>query len=175
MAEVTDVANAVIDGADAVMLSEETAMGRYPVQTVATMVRIASNAEQALFSPEREWKVEGYTEESITHAVCHAAYHTARDLNAAAIVTPTSSGTTARMVARYRPKQPIIALSPWEDTLRRLTISCGVIPRQVKFEDSLEHKIKTARQEALTAGVGKEGGLAVKLAFLPHKVAGERR
>ena len=160
-AEVTDVANAVIDGADAVMLSEETAMGKFPVQTVSTMVRIATNAEQALFSPEREWKVEGYVEESITHAVCHAAYHTARDLNAAAIVTPTSSGTTARMVARYRPKQPIIALSPWEDTLRRLTISCGVVPRQVKFEDSLENKIKTARQEALLAGVGKKGDIIV--------------
>ena len=160
-AEVTDVANAVIDGADAVMLSGETAMGQYPTQTVATMVRIATSAEQALFSPEREWKVEGYTEESITHAVCHAAYHTARDLGAAAIVTPTSSGTTARMVARYRPKQSIIALSPWEDTLRRLTISCGVIPRQVKFEDSLEHKIKTARQEVLMAGVGKEGDVIV--------------
>jgi len=160
-AEVTDVANAVIDGADAVMLSEETAMGQFPVQTVATMVRIATNAEQALFSPEREWKVEGYTEESITHAVCHAAYHTARDLGAAAIVTPTSSGTTARMVARYRPKQSIIALSPWEDTLRRLTISCGVIPRLVKFEDSLEEKIKTARQEVLMAGVGKEGDVIV--------------
>jgi len=127
-AEVADVANAVIDGTDAVMLSEETAVGRYPVQAVQTMASIAGEAEHAggLFT-RRERQREGETlseAELMAQAACHIA--AARRLEA--ILTVTLEGASARLVAKYRPSQPILAATPRADTYRRLALIRGVTP-----------------------------------------------
>ncbi len=171
-AEVTDVANAVIDGSDCLMLSEETALGNYPINTVSTMARIAEHAEEGLFNDVWHAKVEGYEEHDITGAVCHAAYTTARDLGAAAIITPTSSGITPRIVAQYRPMQPIIALSDNIDTVRRLTLTFGVVSRIAAFKNNLDDVIKTAKDEAISTGLVKKGDTVVITAGSPGGIAG---
>jgi pyruvate kinase len=165
-AEVADVANAVIDGTDAVMLSEETAVGRNPALVVAVMARIAA-AAAAPFPEQWSAKSRAYREDDITRAVCHAAYHTAQHLDAAAIITPTSSGATTRFVARYKPTQPVIALSGNIDTVRRLTLTFGVIPRQASFATNVEDMTRAAREEALKTGLVKPGDLVVITAGLP--------
>ncbi len=165
-AEVADVANAVMDGTDAVMLSEETAVGKNPALVVAVMARIAA-AAVAPFPVQWPIKSYAYREDDITRAVCHAAYHTAQHLNAAAIITPTSSGTTSRLVARYKPSQPIIALSGDVETVRRLTLTFGVIPRQAAFATNVEDMTRAAREEALKTELVKPGDLVVITAGLP--------
>ncbi len=171
-AEASDVANAVIDGSDALLLSGETAVGKHPVKAVATMANIANTAKDGLHSEDWESSVEKYREESVTHAVCHAAYHTAKDLSASVIITPTSTGTTPRMVARYKPKQPIVALSPKIDTIRRLTLSFNIFARLVKFNDNMDDLIRTAKEEAIKSGFVKSGDIAVITAGFPPGVAG---
>jgi pyruvate kinase len=165
-AEVADVANAVIDGTDAVMLSEETAVGKNPALVVAVMARIAAAAVSTF--PEH-WSVGApvYREDDITPAVCHAAYQAAQTLNAAAIITPTSSGTTSRLVARYKPRQPVIALSADIQTVRQLTLTFGVIPRQAAFAKNVEDMTRAAREEAVKTGLVKAGDLVVITAGLP--------
>jgi pyruvate kinase len=154
------------------MLSEETAMGKHPVDAVSAMAKISEYAQQSLFTGERESMVEGYEEGGITPAVCHAAYTTAKDISAAAIITPTSSGTTPRLVSRYRPRQPIIALSPNLDTVRQLPITFGVIPRLVIFKKNLDDVIETAKAEALTTGLVRVGDAVVITAGSPGGVKG---
>ncbi len=171
-AEVADVANAVIDGTDAVMLSEETAVGKNPVLTVATMAKIAAATINGTSPDQWVWKAQQYRQDDITGAVCHAAYHTARNLNAAAIITPTSSGTTPRLIARYKPKQPIIALSADIQTVRRLTLSFGIIPRHVSFDKNVEDMTRAAREEALKTGLVKKGEVVVITAGLPGGTPG---
>jgi len=171
-AEASDVANAVIDGTDALLLSGETAMGKYPVDAVSTMANIANTAKDGLFSDDWETSVEKYREASITHAVCHAAYHTAKDLDAAVIITPTSSGTTSRMVARYKPRQPIIALSPSIDTLRQLTISFGIFPRPMDSINNLDELIAAAKEDTKRLGFIKKDEIAVITAGYPPGIPG---
>jgi pyruvate kinase len=165
-AEVADVANAVIDGTDAVMLSEETAVGKNPALVVSIMARIAA-AAVATF-PEH-WALAAHPtrEDHITPAVCHAAYHAAGTLNAVAIITPTSSGTTPRLVARHKPRQPVIALSADIQTVRQLTLTFGVIPRQAAFAGNVEDMTRAAREEAVKTGLVKLGDLVVITAGLP--------
>jgi pyruvate kinase len=165
-AEVADVANAVIDGTDAVMLSEETAVGKNPALVVAVMARIAA-AAVVPFPGQWPVKCQAYRADDITRAVCHAAYHTAQRLGAAAIITPTSSGTTPRFVARYKPDQPVIALSADIGTVRRLTLTFGVIPRQAAFGKNVEDMTRAAREEAIKTGLVKPGDLVVITAGLP--------
>ncbi len=171
-AEASDVANAVIDGSDALLLSGETAVGNYPVDAVSTMANLAKTAKDGLFSDDWEASVEKYREASITHAVCHAAYHTAKDLDAAVIITPTSSGTTPRMVARYKPRQPIVALSPNIDTLRQLTISFSVFPRQMESISNLDELIIAAKENTKRFGFLKKGEIAVITAGYPPGISG---
>jgi pyruvate kinase len=132
-AEATDVANAILDGSDALMLSEETAIGRYPVQAVEVMRRIARHAEP-LIVPRAD---AGGRE--VSERITRAAFEMAEDVGAAAIVVPTLSGYTARMVARHRPRMPIIALVPDERVCRQLALVWGVtvvgVPR---FADGKE-------------------------------------
>ncbi|MCU0610546.1 MAG: pyruvate kinase, partial [Candidatus Eisenbacteria bacterium] len=126
-AEASDVANAILDGTDAVMLSGETAVGRYPVEAVETMARICTNAEShGLRGAPVEAAPEG--SDAVTRAISSAAVQIARGLDARAIVTPTMSGTTARMVARHRPPMPVVAMTPDVRTLRRLALVWGVVP-----------------------------------------------
>ncbi|HET9219814.1 MAG TPA: pyruvate kinase, partial [Terriglobia bacterium] len=124
-AEAADVANAVLDGTDAVMLSEETAIGNYPVEAVQMMDRIVRTAETSLDRRKFEHVEEmGNIRDSITRS----SYYIAKEIGVRAIVTPTWSGSTANLVARFRPKQPILATTPNETTLDFLSFSWGVVP-----------------------------------------------
>jgi pyruvate kinase len=145
-AEAADVANAVLDGTDAVMLSEETAMGNYPIEAVHMMDRIVRAAETSLDRRKFEHSEEmGNTRDSITRS----SYYVAKEINVRAIITPTWSGSTANLVARFRPRQPILATTPTETTLDFLSFSWGVvplfIPPSVTIDDMIRHSIEAAR------------------------------
>ncbi|MCK5660893.1 MAG: pyruvate kinase, partial [Methanosarcinales archaeon] len=171
-AEVTDIANAVLDGTDALMLSEETAMGNHPVEAVSVMSRIASNTESSAdFSEVMEKRV--IPERATTpDAISHAASMVARSLGSAAIITPTSSGSTARMIARYRPTQPIIAISPHPATVARLSLIWGVVAVAVDDLLDTDDMTKKARDIAGKMGLVKTGDTVVITAGVPIGVEG---
>ena len=146
-AEATDVANAILDGTDAIMLSEETAAGNYPAEAVMMMVRIARSAETSL----DESKFESIPVEPVTEdAISRASYFIAKEIGAAAIITPTWSGSTARRVARFRPKQPIVAPTPNETALDFLSLCWGVVPVSIPstatMDDMIHYSIDAARR-----------------------------
>ncbi len=152
-AEVSDVANAVFDATDAVMLSGETAVGSFPVDTVNTMRRVVLKAETVLpydrwLDERRRWISSGMVE-----AVCFSACGLARQTRATAIVAPTESGFTARQMSRFRPRQPILASTPSLATARRLTLFWGVYPRLVQVRGSIEEMFATARDIASREGL----------------------
>jgi pyruvate kinase len=166
-AEASDVANAIFDGTDAVMLSGETASGRYPVLAVEFMSRIAARAEEVL-APEMFVPILETDEvKGVDEAVSHSAVNAARELSASAIVTPTASGYTARMVARFRPKTPIFAVTSHEETFGRLTLVWGVNPvlTPVFSRDSSEDL-----DILLNDGYIKEGDLCVITRGVPPGV-----
>ncbi len=150
-AEITDVANAVFDGTSAVMLSGETAMGDYPVESIKVMASIASQAEQDCFdmniyNKKRDYELDS---ENMTNAVCDAACTTAKDMNAKAIIALTMSGDTARNVSKFRPFVPIIATTPKEKTFHQLSLSWGVSPvlslYKKNSDDLFRHAIDCAK------------------------------
>jgi pyruvate kinase len=170
-AEASDVANAILDGTDAIMLSGETAVGKYPVEAVKTMVRIAQEVEAA--GLQGAWKSPQHIDHlpnDVTDAVSHATCETACDLQASAIIASTASGRTARNIAKYRPHTPIIAVTPSPVVQRQLMLSWGVIPltsTQTEHTDEiLRRSLKAARESGLvqtgdrvvvTAGVSMPG------------------
>ncbi len=173
-AEVSDVANAVFDGTDAVMLSGETAIGRDPVAVVETMSRIAERAEAEanyLQWGNRLGRVQrGFTLEDptrVTQAVTHAAWQAADDIGAAAIVCTTRSGLTARAAARYRPPARLVAVSPNERTVRQLTLSWGVLPLMVDAYETIDDLVWYSVEAAAAAGYVATGDLVVVLAGSP--------
>ncbi len=152
-AEASDVANAVLDGSDAIMLSGETAVGQYPLEAVRTMVRITERAEAELQRRIAMLPMSRPRTEGIAGAVSHAARETAQDLDAAAIITPTVSGHTARMVSRYRPTVPIIAVTPSPMVQRQLCMYWGVYPllakRTANTDQMLADAVNVAREHQL--------------------------
>ncbi|MDD5712108.1 MAG: pyruvate kinase [Smithellaceae bacterium] len=157
-AEAADVANAVLDGTDAVMLSEETASGSFPVEAVQYMDRIAEIAENGFPYDDFLCRVPAKTvSDSVSHASCILADH----LEAKAIVAYTQSGLTARHISRFRPRQSIIALSPNERTVRRLTLFWGCLPRMMKFTRDTDDLIERAAKVALETKEARKGDLAV--------------
>lgn len=148
-AELTDVANAIFDGTDAVMLSGETANGSYPVEAVETMVRIAVTVE---FSPEYYKKMRESFEVNLhgelSRIVSQSAYQTAREVNATAIIAPTLSGNTAQMISMFRPEQPILAVTPHQQVERQLLLNWGVFPLYAELvtdsDDMVQNAIKSA-------------------------------
>lgn len=167
-AEAADVANAVFDGTDAVMLSEETAVGEFPLETVRVMDRILRAAETRL--AVKNWLPVERTRGEVTvpAAISHAVAAIAADLKVAAILTPTQSGATARMIARYRPAVPIIAISPVLATARQLAQVWGVYP--VFLEREYEHTdalIEKCKEIALAHGLVQPGEKVVIAAGLP--------
>jgi len=171
-AEATDVANAVFDGTDAVMLSEETAIGSYPVEATEMMVRIIMAVEPELPYDEilrEEWR-EILPE--INDATARAACYMADQVNAIAIVAFTTGGTTALRVSKYRPKQPIMAVTPFEAIVRSMLISWGVHPVQKSIPNGLEEVFEIAREVVLENGIAKSGDNIVVTAGLPLTVAG---
>lgn len=171
-AEASDVANAIFDGTDAIMLSGESAAGKYPVESVQTMARIAERAESALEYREIFLKQSQAQQTSITEAISQAVANSALDLNAKAIVTSTESGYTARMVSKYRPKAPIIAVTTNPQIVRRLALSWGVIPVLGKEAANTDEMIQQAIDSSVNAGHVNVGDLVVITAGVPVGKAG---
>lgn len=152
-AETADVANAVYDGTSAIMLSGETAAGKFPLEALKTMVRIANRTEQDVDYQKRFYSRERRANPDVTDAICHATCTTAYDLNAAAIVTVTKSGRSARMISRYRPACDIIAGSTSEKVCRQLNLSWGVAPFLIEEKNDVfelsDHAIAVAKQHGM--------------------------
>jgi pyruvate kinase len=156
-AEATDVANAILDGTDAVMLSEETAAGQYPVEAVKFLDRV-SRVTEAHF-PHTDWlrtRAPAGRQE-ITEAISYAACEMALDLEAQAILTNTEYGGTARLISRFRPRTPIVAVTPREDTWRRLCLSWGVFPLLTPPIRDTDHMLKEVEEAAVKAGMLNHG------------------
>ena len=166
-AEVSDVANAILDGTDAVMLSNETAVGEYPVQAVATMARIALRTEKEQFVPEP--MPAGRT---IPSAISRAVGQIANQLKAAAIMTLTKTGSTARNVSKFRPSTPILAVTPHVDVARRLQLVWGVKPLLVVDLPSTTRTFQSATNVAQEQGYLREGDLVVMTAGTLQGVSG---
>ncbi|MBW6517924.1 MAG: pyruvate kinase [ANME-2 cluster archaeon] len=165
-AETADVANAVLDGTDAVMLSEETAVGQFPVEAVRMMSRIAAKIETSMDFHD-VMSIRNLPEgESITEAIGRSAITIARQVKAAAIITPTGQGKTARVVARYRPLIPIYALSSNPATLRGLSLVWGVRPVNVDYSTDINIMMKRTVNTALDCGF-KKGDKLVVTASVP--------
>jgi pyruvate kinase len=162
-AEASDVANAILDGTDALMLSGETSIGSYPVEAVRTMVRIAKEVEyESKGTPLRAYHpVEGSRSRSIASAVGHSARDVADHLDAAAIITPTVSGYTASVMSRYRPRSPVIAITPDRRVQHRLMLYWGVVPLLAPRADSTDEMIDRAVDAARRRGLVVDGDTVV--------------
>lgn len=172
-AEISDVANAIYDGTSAIMLSGETSIGKYPIESVRTMVKIAESTESAIHYKRRFRHME--LEESIlnvTNAISHATCTTALDLDAAAIITLTKTGSTARMISKYRPECPIIGCTTSERVYRQLAMSWGVIPVMFEEKQSTDDLFENAVEKAVETGIVKCGDLVVLTAGLPIGIPG---
>ena len=159
-AEVTDVANAIYDGTDVVMLSGETANGKYPLEALKMMVKIAESTEQDLIGRGVNYS-NLHSKRSISSAVANAAVQTAANLNAKAIVCPTISGFTARLTSKLKPEALIIGCSPYEPVLRKMQIYWGVKPIKTAVEKSTDKIIEHALQASENAGYLSEGDIAI--------------
>lgn len=170
-AEVTDVANAIYDGTDAIMLSGETAAGKYPVEAVKVMSRIAYRTEQTL-DYARILKAKAKNNSTVTDAISHATCTTAVDLNASAIITSTSSGHTAKMVSKFRPQSPIIAATHNEGVMKKLALTWGVYPIKADSAGNTDEVIEKSIKAATEAGYVNNGELVVITAGVPVGVSG---
>jgi len=168
-AEATDVANAVLDGTDAVMLSEETAAGKYPVEAVMMMDRIVRSAETSLDITKFEHPPElSNTRDSISRST----YYIAKEIEASAIITPTWSGSTASLVSRFRPKQPILATTPNDQALDFMALAWGVVPILIPKSDNIDDLIRFSIQAARKAGHLHAGQHVVITGGVPLHVSG---
>ena len=171
-AEISDVANAIYDGTSAIMLSGETAAGAYPVEALKTMSAIAERTEQEGFHLRSRTMDSNPGKISVSDATAHAACLTARDVNAAAIVTVSESGTTARLLSKYRPQQPIIACVMREQVQRQLSLSWGITPLMMSLAHSTDELIEMSTALAKENGYLHNGELAVVTAGVPVGVSG---
>ncbi|MDR4317286.1 pyruvate kinase [Niallia circulans] len=171
-AEASDVANAIFDGTDAIMLSGETAAGLYPVEAVQTMNNIAARAEEALNYKEILSKRSKDSEHSITDSIGQSVAHTALNLEVKAVITPTGSGHTARMISKYRPEAPIIAVTYDAKIQRQLALVWGVYPRLSQKSESTDEMLDVAVQEGVNSSIVTHGDLVVITAGLPVGEAG---
>ena len=171
-AEASDVANAIFDGTDAVMLSGETAAGKYPVESVETMARIANRTEEAL---DFETILEDFPplmEHNVTDAISFSTCYTAQILNVSAIITSTQSGYTARMVSKFRPRAPIFAVTPKEKVANQLALTWGVYPLMAPPMNNTDDMFEAAVEVCLKAGYVQKGEMIVITAGIPVGVAG---
>lgn len=171
-AEATDIANAIFDGTDAIMLSGETAAGKYPVEAVETMARIAMKAESSLKYEEmlaRRSRKQAYT---VTDSISHATCTISEDLGAAAIITSTETGHTSRMTSKYRSRAPVVAVTPEEKVLRKMALVWGVQPILVRRTTDTDSMITTAIEASLKEGLISPGDLVVITAGVPVGVQG---
>ncbi|TYR82174.1 pyruvate kinase [Priestia megaterium] len=166
-AEASDVANAIFDGTDAIMLSGETAAGSYPVEAVQTMHSIASRAEQALNYREILQQRSKQVGTSTTDAIGQSVVHTALNLNASAILAPTESGYTAKIVSKYRPQSPIVAVAANDSVARRLSLVWGVTPVVGERVNTIDDMLDNAVNDAVKTGIVSHGDLVVITAGVP--------
>ncbi len=171
-AEASDVANAIYDGTSGVMLSGETAAGKYPLETVEVMSKIAEKAESAMDYWKRFTSQQTEINTSVTNAISHATCTTALDLKASAIITVTQSGHTARMISRFRPACPIIATTVNPKVQRQLSLSWGVLPYLVPVANTTDEMFDMGIEKALESGLVKNGELAVITAGVPAGISG---
>ncbi len=155
-AEASDVANAIFDGTDAVMLSAETASGRYPARTVAVMDRIIREAEKGELRPEARSEASPGADREV-HAVAHAARDAARQWSARAIVVYTQTGSTARILSKLKPPCPILAFAPSEFVLRRMALYWGVLPVLLRFSRNTDRMLRQGERSLLAAGLLRRG------------------
>jgi len=171
-AEVTDVACAIFDGTDAVMLSAETAVGKYPVEAVSMMSRIAESTESGL-PYEDILRAKGVApSRSVADAISHATCQTAHDLGVKAILTSTESGATARMVSKYRPRAPIIAATPNPRVAAKLSLVWGVLPTLVRKAANIDDVLDVAIEAAVSLGMVSRGDLVIITAGVRAGVPG---
>ncbi|MFS0646759.1 pyruvate kinase [Siminovitchia sp. 179-K 8D1 HS] len=170
-AEASDVANAIFDGSDAVMLSGETAAGAYPIDAVRTMKNIALTSERAINHKEILSKLSKNGKHNMIDAICQSVAHTAINLGVNAIVAPTESGHTARMISKYRPKAPIVAVTSNLAVSRRLTLVWGVHPQLGHKVTTTDEMLDHAVTASLDTGIVKHGDLIIITAGVP---VGER-
>jgi pyruvate kinase len=166
-AEASDVANAIFDGTDAIMLSGETAAGRYPLEAVRTMAQIAERAERALSGREVSNRHSTGVEKTVTDVIGHAVETMAADLGVRAVITATTSGHTARMISKHRPDTLIVAATPSEKVARRLAVTYGVHPVVVAQAHSTDEVLETAVDGALQAGYVHPGDMVIIIAGVP--------
>ncbi len=166
-AEVADVANAILDGTDAVMLSQETAIGAYPVEAVRMMASVADRTEHGL--PYRSWNEERVRRDARdpAYTVAYSACAAARDLHLAALVVPTLSGRSARLISAHRPQVPILALSPGKETVRRCSLMWGVQAASMRRHEITEALIADAADRVVELGWVKSGARVGITAGLP--------
>ncbi|GAB2700950.1 pyruvate kinase [Paenibacillus thermoaerophilus] len=166
-AEVSDVTNAVLQGADVIMLSGETAAGKYPVESVATMAQIAAKAETMFDHASHYAKQAAVHTTNITEVMSQAVVRSSLELNAKAIVTPTVSGFTARMVSKYRPQAPILAITQQDEALAKLSLYRGVFPVRGEQASSSDEIFEMAVRYGREAGLLAEGDYVVISAGVP--------
>ena len=171
-AEASDVTNAIFDGTDAVMLSAETAVGQNPIEAIRFLTRCACIAEASLDYENILAAGLRHRRAVVTDAISYASCATAADLQAAAIIATTSSGSTARMVARYRPKAPIIAVSSNITTIRQLQLISGVVPLLSTPASTMDEQLERSIHAAIQADLVKSGDLVVITAGLPIQTMG---
>jgi pyruvate kinase len=166
-AEVADVANAILDGTDAVMLSQETAVGNYPVEAVSMMASIAERTERDL--PYRNWNEDRVRRDARdpAYTIAYSACAAAHDLNLAALVVPTLSGRSARLISAHRPEVPILALSPGKETVRRCSLMWGVQAASMRRHEITEELIADAARRVVELGWVKPGQRVAITAGLP--------
>ena len=166
-AEASDIANAILDGTDAIMLSGETASGQYPAEAVQTMARIALRTEQDLDYGALLQRSALYDNITTTAAISHASAQIAHELGAAAIIAVTHSGYTARMISKYRPGTPVIAVTPCEKTARQAQLLWGVAPLAAQIDLGADQLVDNSVHSALAASLIKPGDLVVVTAGIP--------
>ncbi|MGM9626378.1 MAG: pyruvate kinase [Eubacteriales bacterium] len=171
-AEITDVANAIYDGTSAIMLSGETAAGQYPIEAVRMMAKIARRTESDIDYRKQfaERKPDSFT--NVTSAISHATCTTAHDLKAAAIITVTKSGSTARMISKYRPETPIIGCATTEKVCRHMNLSWGITPLLIDEMESTDDLFHHAVEKAFACGLVRYGDLVVITAGIPIGIPG---
>jgi len=168
-AEASDVANAIFDGSDALMLSAETAIGRYPVESVKMMARIIEEAEANVRDFPRPAPCE---QKRVAETVAELACHASRELHIKLIAVYTKSGSTAALISKYRPRTPVIAFSPETETRRRLSLFWGVLPRSISDAKNIDGATMLAEKRLLEEGLVRRGEVIVVVAGTPMGIRG---
>src|SRR5881398_1887227 len=168
-AEASDVANAIFDGSDAVMLSAETASGKYPIEAVSMMARIIEEAEASIKEFSRPASQEKF---KVAETVAELVWHASRELHMKVIAVFTHSGFTARLVSRYRPLVPIVAFSPEAETRRRMALIWGVVPRNIQDVQKVDGLAKVAEKRLLEERLVRKGEIVGIVAGSPMGIRG---